>query len=202
VTESAFMTLDGPIKTSRKENVGPYTIFGDRPSNGDIFGRDLKPGHYTIDTDIYEKDNLQGKLVVSGALDFEAKFCGCEIEYILFDADKDVAVGELKENECIRPNEFNIQARPTSACPVTESASMKLNGPIHAQRLENVGPYTIFGDRLSNGDIFGRTYQEGDYVIHSEIFSEDDLRGYLVVEREFYFTVTKDCKRRLRANRS
>jgi len=77
---------------------------------------------------------------VSGALDFEAKFCGCEIEYILFDADKDVAAGELKENECVRPNDFNIQARPTSACPVTESAGMMLAGPIHAQRLENQGP--------------------------------------------------------------
>jgi len=200
VTESAFMTLDGPIKTSREENVGPYTIFGDNPSTGDIFGRDLKPGHYTIDSDIYEKDNLKGELVVRGALDFEAKFCGCEIEYILFDADKDVAVGELKENECVRPNEFNIQARPTPACPVTESAGMTLDGPIHAQRLENLGPYTIFGDR--SGDIFGRDYQEGVYTIHSEIFSEDDLRGYLVVERDFHFTVSKDCKRRLRANRA
>jgi len=195
VTESASMTLVGPAPTSRKENVEPYTLFGDNAGTGDIYGGVLSPGYYTITSDLYEKNNLKGDLVVSGSLEFEAtESCGCEVEYILWDADATVAVGELKENECSRANLFSIEARPNLDCPGTESANVTLVGPIIASRQENETPYTIFGDR--QGGFTGRAYADGSYTIRSEIFSEDDLLGALVAQRDFVFTVSSNCNRK------
>jgi hypothetical protein len=69
-TESARMNLRGPIVvTNRIENQGPSTVFGD--NRGNIYGRDYKPGNYTISADFYSSDNLLGELVVSGAFAFD-----------------------------------------------------------------------------------------------------------------------------------
>jgi len=121
----------------------------------------------------------------------------CELEFILFDADEDVPLRPLEEVECVMENEFNIQARPTAGCSTTRSADMEITGPIREDRLENAGPYMVFGD--SRGAIFGRSYREGDYTISASIFSERSLQGDLVVERTFDFTV-EECSRRLRAH--
>ena len=120
----------------------------------------------------------------------------CQLEFILFDADEDVALRPLEAVECAMGNEFNIQARPSDECSTTVSADMQITGPISEARIENAGPYMVFGD--SNGNIFGRAYQEGEYTISASIFSESSLGGDLVVEGTFDFTVV-DCRRRLRA---
>jgi len=54
----------------------------------------------------------------------------CELEFILFDADADIALHPLEEVECIMSNEFSIQACPTTFCPTTLSADMKLTVPL------------------------------------------------------------------------
>lgn len=119
------------------------------------FGRDLHPGSYVLNSDVFLESNLDGDLVVSREIHFEAKHCdpvpslGCSIEYILFDADADVASGGLEEVECSMMNEFNVQARPTSDCSNPESTYMELTGPItgpiQESKFENSGPYMIFG---------------------------------------------------------
>jgi len=120
----------------------------------------------------------------------------CQLEFILFDANEDVALRPLEAVECVMGNEFNIQARPSDACSTTVSADMQITGPISETRIENAGPYMVFGD--FNGNIFGRGYQQGEYTISASIFSESNLGGDLVVEGTFDFTVV-DCRRRLRA---
>ena len=72
-TESALVSLSGPITATRTENAGPYMIFGDL--NGNVFGRDLTSGTYTIFSDVFSEDGRQGDLVVSREFTFEAKHC-------------------------------------------------------------------------------------------------------------------------------
>jgi hypothetical protein len=73
-TESTRMNLRGPIVViDRIENQAPYLVFGD--NIGDIFGRDYKPGNYTISADFYSSNNLNGELVVSGKFAFEIIPC-------------------------------------------------------------------------------------------------------------------------------
>ena len=202
---SAWMTLVGPTTTTnRQENAAPYMMF--RNSNSNILGETLQPGSYTIASDVFSDSSLQGELVVFGDLEFEAQICGdgdadadggCAIEFILFDADTNEPVGELLlQDECVsRVDRFNIQARPTPECPVTESAEMVLEGPVTDNRSENNSPYMVFSDN-SHGDIYGEDSAEGSYTIDAKLFSENNLKGDLVVEREFDFTVSGDCSRR------
>ena len=115
----------------------------------------------------------------------------CGLDYVLFNADTDEPVGLLDEllNKdgayCIPSYDVNIQARPTPECPTTLSAVMSLVGPVHEDRLENAGPYMIFGD--ISGDILGRSLRPGSYTIDSDIFSERGALGDLVVGRVFDF---------------
>ena len=113
----------------------------------------------------------------------------CEIEYVLFNADNEQSFGLLNDGDrlCIPSFEVNFQARATSACPPNESALQTLEGPVSDRRVENVGPYTQFGD--SGGNIFGRTLLPGSYTIDAEIFADNDLSGGLVVQRQVRFEV-------------
>jgi len=212
---SAWMTLVGPTTTTnRQENEAPYMVF--RNTNSNILGETLQPGSYTIASDVFSDSDLQGELVVFGDLGFEAQICGdgvdggdgdggddtdggCAIEFILFDADTNEPVGvgggELLHDECVsHVNSFNIQARSTPECPVIESADMVLEGPVTGSRIENGSPYMIFSDN-SHGDIYGQEFAEGSYTINAKLFSENNLKGDLVVERQFDFTVSGDCRR-------
>jgi len=123
---------------------------------------------------------------------------GCQIEFILWDADANVALRPLAPVECVMDHDFSIQALPSAACPETKSASMKLTGPIDRKHTENRAPYMVFGDK-SGIEINGRSYRDGHFSISTQLFSERHLDGDLVVERTFDFTVI-ECSRRLRGN--
>jgi len=77
-----------------------------------------------------------------------ADYSYCDIDYVVFNADKDIAVGLLDDIVadgygyfCIPDYQVNIQARPTPDCPTTLSAFMDLHGPVaEDERLENAGP--------------------------------------------------------------
>ena len=72
-TRSAIMAIKGPITGKRLENQGPYMMFSD--ANGNIFGQNIRAGHYTIAADIFPKRKAAGNLVVSGSFDFTFRDC-------------------------------------------------------------------------------------------------------------------------------
>jgi hypothetical protein len=118
------------------------------------------------------------------------------LEFILYDADTDEPLRPLRAVECVRPNKFNIQARPTGNCGEMRSAKLSLDGPIDVQgRMERKVPYMVFGDD-ARGDIFGMAYQPGNYALSASIYSGKRLRGNIVVSDEFDFEVkTSGCSR-------
>jgi len=91
----------------------------------------------------------------------------CALEFVLFNADTNEALGSLESTVCKEAFAFNIQAHPNADCPTTLSAYMELTSEIHEERTENLGPYMIFGDR--NGeDFFGKVFRGGDHMISSQ----------------------------------
>ena len=74
-SESALLTLDGPITASQQENKQPYYIFGDNPATGEAIGMQLDPGLYLIEAKIFDMDDLEGELITSRSVDFEVRFC-------------------------------------------------------------------------------------------------------------------------------
>ena len=58
--ESVFMEISGGIVATRRENVAPYALFGDR--NGDYFGSSFPTGSFTISATPYTGNNLRGEM--------------------------------------------------------------------------------------------------------------------------------------------
>jgi len=194
--ESASIQLEGPIGAIRTENIEPFTIFGNDSSEEIIFGRAYEEGSYTIRTKLYSENYLGGALVVDDVFSFAVsgrceetnQQSKCSVEYILWDADRDVAIGPLQESVCLDSNaEFSIEAKPSSDCAPDGSARLRLEGPIDFHRTENVLPYTIFGDK--NGNVSGREYRAGSYTISTKLYPENSLEGELEYEGSFSFTV-------------
>ena len=114
----------------------------------------------------------------------------CGIEYYLWNADKDTVVDKLPYNIDLSYHNytFSIEARPTGDCHA-ESAYLKLSGPILYTRVENRGPYLLFGD--SGKNVAGRKMKEGWYKIYSKLYTEDNQGGTTVANRLYKFQITK-----------
>ena len=114
----------------------------------------------------------------------------CSIEYYLWNADKDTVVDKLPYTIDLSHHNytFSIEARPTGDC-YAESAYLKLSGPISYSRVENLGPYLLFGDY--DGEVDGYWFTEGWYTIYSKLYTKDNLGGRKVSSRSYQFQVTK-----------
>jgi len=55
----------------------------------------------------------------------------CALEFVLFNADTNEALGSLKSTVCKEAFAFNIQAHPNADCPTMLSAYMELTSEIH-----------------------------------------------------------------------
>ena len=66
--ESVFLEISGGLSATRRENVAPYALFGDR--NGDYFGRSLAPGSFTVSATPYTGNNLRGEMGSTNGVSF------------------------------------------------------------------------------------------------------------------------------------
>jgi hypothetical protein len=113
----------------------------------------------------------------------------CGIEYYLWNADTNNVVDKLPYNIDLNHHNytFSIEARPTGDCYV-ESAYLKLSGPLSYTRVENYGPYLLFGDY--DNEVDGHWFNEGWYTIYSKLYTKDNLDGRKVASRYYKFQVT------------
>ena len=114
----------------------------------------------------------------------------CGIEYYLWNADTDKVVKKLpsKLDMSYHKYKFSIEARPTGGCKA-ESAYLKLSGPIAYTRVDNHGPYLVFGE--SGKNIAGYWMKEGWYTIYAKLYSKDNQGGTKVASRTYKFQITK-----------
>lgn len=68
---SVFLSLSGPVSSTRTENTAPYTLFGD--SNGIYQGRELSVGRYTVEAIPYTGASRGGTAGASFRIEFEIK---------------------------------------------------------------------------------------------------------------------------------
>ena len=70
IVQSARLILGGKIRQNKKENVEPYTLFGDdiksgtiyepfKPYQGNINGRDMDPGNYTLTAKFFRNNDVR-----------------------------------------------------------------------------------------------------------------------------------------------
>ena len=110
-----------------------------------------------------------------------------DISFNLLGGSLDINIGVLSDGATIsasKTGDVNIQANvPMSA----ESVKFNLSGQQTKSHIENVIPYTLFGD--FEGDIFSGSLASGFYTLEVIAYSEDLAVGDVVATRTINFTV-------------
>jgi|GEM_PF-3944877 len=68
------------------------------------------------------------------------------------------------------------------------SVAFELSGPIDAGRVEDVAPYTLFGD--ASGELDGRGVVPGPYSLKVTVYAGGSGQGAIVSDTEVAFTIT------------
>jgi hypothetical protein len=95
-----------------------------------------------------------------------------------------------KDVLCAQPFELTIGADPGNCTSIVQSARLILAGPLRANRVENVEPYTVFGDSMESGavyapfeeldgDVNGREFPPGNYTLTANFYSSNRARNFV-----------------------
>ncbi|MEH0154334.1 T9SS type A sorting domain-containing protein [Limibacter armeniacum] len=184
--------------TQRTENIAPYALFGD--VNGALIGKPIAIGSYNLSATAYSNDNASGNvleqlqvtLTVIGQ-DTPPPPTTSSIKLLLTDIVSKNAF-ELENSSSIDlgsdlfpQKEASLIYLTATAPEGTESMQLTING---SSRLENVAPYSFFGDA---GNIFnGKTFPPGNYTLTAKAYSQDNLQGTLLAERTITFSTVLD----------
>ena len=91
---------------------------------------------------------------------------------------------------CAQPFEMTMSADPGNCTSIVQSARLLLSGPLRANRVENVEPYTVFGDSTEStvayvafeeldGDVDGRTFPIGNYTLTARFYRSNRARDFV-----------------------
>ncbi|MDX2306037.1 MAG: S8 family serine peptidase [Microscillaceae bacterium] len=192
VIGSIKFELIGAVSHTQSESIAPFTLFGDK-AGPDYLGRVLSPGQYTILATPYSEAGLKGKADIPLRINFELSGEASPLQVTnlnLIDADQDRPVLIISEGMIIDMNTINntrvsIQAN-TSA--LVGSVQMDLNGPSQQTRVENIKPFSLFGDK--NGlDYTGTYFCPGFYNITITPYELPNLGGKIGDKKTISFQV-------------
>ncbi|WP_394748287.1 T9SS type A sorting domain-containing protein [Spongiimicrobium salis] len=176
---SVQMHIQGPdINLSRVENVFPYTQFGD--FEGDFFGKELPPGQYSITATPFTAPDAHGDSGTSFTLEFSIRTDDPRITNLFIQRVNDEGALENKSElefgaSFAAPFVNGENTIIAEANANTGSVRLELEGPINHLQVENVRPYTLFGDFE---EIFqSQTMPPGEYTIKVIPYSGKDAEG-------------------------
>ncbi|MEO1653240.1 MAG: hypothetical protein AAFU64_06825, partial [Bacteroidota bacterium] len=115
--------------------------------------------------------------------------CGPLVErFVLVNAETGEDVQVLEEGSSIPFSETPWSIRAESGDERTQSITLRLTGPKSHFQLENVEPFSLFGD---NGpqDYQGEIFSSGNYEIFAQIYSEKRGQGFPGEIKRLKFTV-------------
>ena len=192
---SMMLEIDGPIKYNRIENQAPYTFFGD--ANGMFNTRNFPPGLYDITATVFPQPNGNGEPIFSQigrfVINSEDEYVVTLIRIVEAATQTEIANMDFAEtgtiiDSAVTPTDnativVNWECDVFNSCP--SSVLLELNGPITASQIENVRPYTLFGD--SGGIFNGRALPEGVYTLKITPYNGPDATGNAIqiITREF-----------------
>ncbi|MEM6462258.1 MAG: Ig-like domain-containing protein [Pseudomonadota bacterium] len=188
---------DGNILFSRTENVEPYALFGDR--RGDFFDprKPLPEGAYSITAKAYSGDRAGGELVEETTLDFVIADDSTPSEsfgVFLVDTVSDDIIAEILPGANLTPANTpgdNLSVRvDVEGAESVRLALYDSQGNLVSDRIENVEPYALFGDR--NGNFFNPPdpLTADDYRLEIAAFSENSGRGTEIDRAVVDFTLS------------
>ena len=148
---SVQMTLTGPTQFSTTENIAPYSLFGDNLSTGELYGRYLRPGQYSLTATPFSERGLNGNEGTPLSINFE--IIDLSIGGLtLIDADTDEQILPIGESTLLfldsLPQNINIQAStsPKTVGSVVFEIIRNRNQELLFRKVESFSPYALFGD--------------------------------------------------------
>lgn len=201
-----MLSLDGG--PSRLENVEPYAVFGD--IQGDFQGGvPLADGAHTFSVDVFAGPGASGGIVRAADFSFTVAPAPAPsptptptpspapaeplARAFFVDPTNDSPLVELGNGPVVLPqaafSNVGLVVEPTQGL-TPESAVLLLTGSSQASRVENVAPYSLFGD--IGGDIFGGQVGLGPYSLEVQWFDADGGQGNLLGQARFDFTLGLD----------
>ena len=100
------------------------------------------------------------------------------VSFELYNADTDQLITVLSEGDRISFDQIgskNLAIRAVTFPEEVGSVKIKIAGDLTYERIENIEPYTSFGDR--QGDFVGREFPFGNFIISATAFSEAKGQG-------------------------
>jgi hypothetical protein len=187
-------SLSGPLSASRYEGSDPYALFGDIGVN--LTGKTFPVGNYVLKvTPVLNGTNgadvvVNFKVVSSGSGDTGSGNDGGTssggITFDLINSSTDQVISSLSNGGTVN-NGANINFKANSSFSGTKSVYLVLNGTTNRSRVENVAPYTLFGD--SNGNYFNGSLPVGSYSLTATAYSGTNLSGTVLGTKKISFTV-------------
>ena len=104
---------------------------------------------------------------------------------------KTLKSGDIIDPEAIGNDLFGIQIFAKEPYPESkhvQSMEIKLTGPINVQKIENLKPYTLFGEE-KNGILKGERFPEGSYQLTATAYSQKNANGIIRDTLTINFTV-------------
>ncbi len=184
-TESILLELTGPIEQRQLENIIPYALFGDNNSN--YRGKKLPVGIYSLKASPFDADAIEGDMGLRNYLTFEVVEDTFIRDFTLVDANTNESLMILEDGSLFNldetGNELNIKANiyPEQV----GSIEFMLDG---VSKIENVKPYSVFGD--INGNYFVGDLNVGTHVLVAKAYERPRAMGGLVAHIEISFEVT------------
>ena len=165
--------LSGPVVINHSERVIPHALLGD--IKGDYYGQTFPSGSYTLWAGANDSntphywDELEIHFEIG---DFEHAL----FDFRLIRSESDFVFGPVRNQQQFNsnaPEAISLEARPKTY--KIGSVAFKLEGPLSYSRVENVAPFTLFGDL--DGDFYGQILPEGSYTLTATPFSQPNKMG-------------------------
>ena len=198
VAISVDFVLTGPINRTWTENVTPYALFGD--INGNYNGVKLPLGNYHLEATAYLSEYRINGTGINFSVGTDTNAI---TSFNLIAAESDLNFDDRKEyyindgqvfdqnsypfSVAGNPVEISINANTNSYA--TGSVHFELSGPVSYTRVENVAPFTLFGD--FEGDYYGQILPVGNYTLTATPYGGKNSKGKIGKALTIDFTMVK-----------
>lgn len=160
--QSVVMMLSGPIRTTIRERIKPYALFGDLPVNN-YSGKHFRPGNYELTSTPYDRNNLAGG---AKTIRFTAKYG--ENLRVAF-ADQVLEEKESDSEDALESGKITIYPQPSNGL-VNFKYPSGLAENTYLQIIDSHGRIIYGGDIGQTPAFDFRNFGSGLYllIIHAE----------------------------------
>ncbi|MEO1652083.1 MAG: T9SS type A sorting domain-containing protein, partial [Bacteroidota bacterium] len=203
LVQSVTLRLKGPKRHFQRENVQPFSLFGDNGPE-DYRGEILPSGNYELFVQAFSEKKAQGMSGKQLRIRFSVEAENPQIGRLeLFEPDERTGTFRTVLNDGDRINIenltdgfpfFTIQAFTDPG--QIGSVHFSLQGPIHQEQTENQLPYVIFGDTKNTDfnsnrefDFNSQRLRPGAYTLRVTPYSLPNRQGIVGESLEINFEV-------------